>query len=269
MDLEGHWFGKILGNAPKDVMLEIDGQAVNLTEWECRDHCVLSSSLPYPSLAWAAWSRVPPIISLGGTSQDSVSADGMGWVLAEECSIWLDGNPSPVTVPEHIGPLFLPFWNGFRCDKPRPWIRIPWSLAPLFDSKDEERSLIFEKASAEETLTALDAAGRRRTDSSRSVLGRASFHIYVPTEADHLILRRSYDAFHGMQRARILVNGEMICWWHQPEESRESRWAQDDLILPVLQDDRGQKVEISIEPPAGAPLFSIARIECWATIPQR
>lgn len=272
MDLQGAWFGRMLGEAAAEIMLEADGQPCKGPGWECEEHCVMTSHLPNPSSAWSAWSAQPPSLCCSEFPKRSFSVEGVGWLLAENCSVSLNKLGPCIHVPQHWSPLPLPFWDGFQSDCPLAWMPLPWRLERLFDSSHTETRgsrLSFERASAPESLAVNDAEGTPKGEAFRSVLGRAFFSIDLPAEADYLIMRRTYDAFHGMQRARIFVGGDMAGWWHQPEEDREKRWAQDDLILPVAQGIRGQRVEVSLEPPAGSPLFSIARIECWATIPQR
>lgn len=272
MDLQGVWFGRILGKASEQASLDRDGITEPAGSWECLDSCVLTSSQPDSPLAWIAWSTPPPPISPSEAAARSRSAEGIGWVLAEKGKVWVNRNPACFHAPDWAGPLVLPFWDGFRSEAPLSWIPAPWRKEEVFESKplaSEGSGLLFDRASSLEQLSVLDAAGSWHEEAFRSILGRASFEAALPQDAERVILRRTYDAFHGMQRARVLMNGRMLGWWHQAEEDRHSRWAQDDLILTVPQDLRGQKVEISIEPPAGAPLFSIARMNCWATIPQR
>jgi len=71
-------------------------------------------------------------------------------------------------------------------------------------------------------------------------------------------IRRMYDGFHGKQRARLLIDGEMAGWWYTPEENRKKRWAESTFVVnPKLTKGKSQ-LRITVDPPAGTPLWSVA-----------
>lgn len=73
-----------------------------------------------------------------------------------------------------------------------------------------------------------------------------------------VFLRRSYDQFHGRQRARVLVDGEYAGTWYTAEENRHSRWAERDFFIPEKLTIGKDEIKIEIDPPAGSPLWSVS-----------
>jgi hypothetical protein len=92
----------------------------------------------------------------------------------------------------------------------------------------------------------------------RSHLNRMSFDISIDPQNTGVLLRRTYDRFHGRQRARVLVDGVAIGYWYAPIEDRKNRWAEDEFFLPMYFTSGKPKVRVEIDPPAGTPLWSVS-----------
>lgn len=84
---------------------------------------------------------------------------------------------------------------------------------------------------------------------------------FVPGET--LLLYRRYDRFHGRQRARVLVNGRAIGWWYEPFEDRAHRWGASTFWLPAEDLGDGDSIELTIDPPAGAPLWNVSEFSAY------
>ncbi len=276
MDLQGGWTGRLLGHSEDSVVLQVDGMQSQETDWNCQEWAVLSATAPIANFGWAAWSSPPPApesFAQGpGRPNPANEAEGGGWVLATNCRIWLNGSTASLHLPDPGVSVPIPFWNGFKADRPLPWVKSCFETVTILDLAAEDSSkgsVRLDRASSPAQELLQDEKGSVRVETFVSVLGRVSFSVEIPVEGESLILRRTFDAFHGLQRARVLVNGDLAAWWHQPDQERRLRWAQDDLVIPLREEQRGTRAEITLEPPAGAPLFSLSRMEVWAAVPLR
>lgn len=102
-----------------------------------------------------------------------------------------------------------------------------------------------------------------------SFLTAATWNVNAPCGAVGLILRRTYDAFHGRQRARVLLQGEMAGWWYDPIEERGSRRVATSAFAMALNpSSEPRSVAIAIDPPAGTPLFSLATLQVYGIWPE-
>lgn len=97
-----------------------------------------------------------------------------------------------------------------------------------------------------------------------SHLNAASWIVQVPDHCRGLVLRKRYDAFHGRQRARVLVDGVPVGWWYEPWQNRRHRWRWARFGIPAEFIFGKESVTVTIDPPAGSPLWSVSRIEVWA-----
>jgi hypothetical protein len=103
-----------------------------------------------------------------------------------------------------------------------------------------------------------------RTGTVASHLNAASFTVLIPVDNDGLILRKTYDRFHGRQRARVHVDGTFVGWWFDGGEDRQHRWHVIDFGIPSALTAGKSAVEITVDPPAGVALWSVSRIEVFA-----
>lgn len=98
----------------------------------------------------------------------------------------------------------------------------------------------------------------------RSHLNRMSFDISIDPQNVGVVLRRTYDRFHGRQRARVLVDGVPIGYWYAPIEDRTSRWAEDEFTIPIGFTAGKSKVRVEIDPTAGTPLWDVSEYLVFA-----
>ncbi|MCB0826996.1 MAG: hypothetical protein KDC26_12475 [Armatimonadetes bacterium] len=93
-------------------------------------------------------------------------------------------------------------------------------------------------------------------------LNRATWRVQLPGDQIGVRLGKTYDQFHGRQRARVLNDGEMAGWWYLPHQNRDNRWAEAQFSLPNELIKGKTEMEITIDPPAGVPLWSVGEIYC-------
>jgi hypothetical protein len=98
-----------------------------------------------------------------------------------------------------------------------------------------------------------------------SHLNRGKFSFVKPSGSEGVLIRKLYDAFHGRQRARVMVDGKFRGWWFEPVEDRVSRWRWGHFGFAA--DPPESEVAIEIDPAAGTPLWSVARYEIHALFP--
>jgi hypothetical protein len=98
-----------------------------------------------------------------------------------------------------------------------------------------------------------------------SHLNQGSFRVKVIEGCQGIVIRKLYDAFHGRQRARVIVDGGFAGWWFEPWEDRLRRWrwgffgfGMDEVTGRPSDLD---SMEILIDPAAGTPLWSVSRYE--------
>lgn len=87
-------------------------------------------------------------------------------------------------------------------------------------------------------------------------LNTMEFTLKVDPRNRGVLLRRTYEQFHGRQRARVLVDGELAGIWYTPEENRFCRWAERDFFIPERQARGKTELRVALDPPAGSPLWS-------------
>lgn len=102
----------------------------------------------------------------------------------------------------------------------------------------------------------------RVKDTVYSSLGKTEFDLRIDPANQGVKLRRRFDHFHGRQRARVLVDGQLVGTWFTVEENTAHRWAERDFFLPERYTNGKSRIRITIDPPASSPLFSHARY--WA-----
>ncbi len=138
-------------------------------------------------------------------------------------------------------------------------------LVDGFDINDDqalkERSWTVQNISQRTALLTTFADRKFHAAVVVSHLNAASWKIQIPRNKG-LILRRLYDSFHGRQRARVLINGEFKGWWYDAYQSRKARWKWSHFGMEAQEGE----ATITIDPPAGSPLWSVSRMEIWALL---
>jgi hypothetical protein len=77
-------------------------------------------------------------------------------------------------------------------------------------------------------------------------------------------LRKVYDAFHGRQRARVLIDSEPLGIWFLPVEDRLNRWRVAEFGVPVPAGK--QRLRLTIDPLAGSALWSLSEFQIFGLI---
>jgi hypothetical protein len=93
-----------------------------------------------------------------------------------------------------------------------------------------------------------------------------SFEVELPLSCQGLRLRKTYDRFHGRQRAWVKVNGRRVGMWYAPVEDRGRRWAVAEFGIEPEHLPESGSVRIAIDPPAGTPLWSYSDLEIYALV---
>ncbi len=254
-DLEGAWHWGACGRLPIDLILK-----------EFSDHLTCSGSADN-QWGWCA-ARSLPDSSLSFDKKADRAA-GQGWVKAENCVIELNSDERPVHVLKNYGPQILPFWNGFTSDHELEYIQIEASLVEIarFTPSDIQSAALYgfkaERASQVEVLSSTTGRGKLHTAPVICQLNRAAWFVDLPVSAEILVIQRLYDAFHGLQRARVFIDEEMVGMWHSPLQDRIHRWHKDSCHIRLRGSQKGRKVKVMLDPPAGAPLFSLSEIQVF------
>lgn len=192
---------------------------------------------------------------------------GCGWVVGADRAFELDGMAEPAQGgrPTLPAPFFRSIDSAGTFRVIRGGLARPELLASLAlgdASSLEAADWRVQNLSAIETLQSTFPNLDPFKGSVASHLNGASFVVDVPGESIGLLVERRYDRFHGRQRARVLVDGAFAGWWYAPREDRRRRWAMDRFGIPAHL-CRAGRVRLSIDPPAGAPLWSVSGLCVW------
>ena len=102
-----------------------------------------------------------------------------------------------------------------------------------------------------------------------SHLNAASWRLTVPAGCSGVLIRKLYDVFHGRQRARVLLDGKFQGWWWEPVQNRKERWRWASFGIKFNPTRAAGEHVITIDPPAGAPLWSVGQVEVWGLLDPR
>lgn len=93
-------------------------------------------------------------------------------------------------------------------------------------------------------------------------LNESTLTIPVPHGQKGLVITKLFDAFHGRQSARVLVDNHEIGAWFIPEEDRTNRWHFSRFGI-VGEHLTSSTARLTIDPVAGSALWSVAAY--WLT----
>lgn len=267
LDVEGSGRYTIPGRHP--VEIEVDGVPTQAREGTFQRSVLAAMRKDGAAMAYA---YVGPTLVLptSGAVEFVGVYHGAGWVLDSKATVLVDDLPDG----EGVNPAYpTPFFESIQCGAETVVLPDPTTRCDLIDTfsiAEEDglkaRGWKVQNISAITRLSSFDGAGQPLERSVASHLNRASWTAKIPPGNRGLIIRKLYDRFHGRQHARVLIDGEMAGWWYEPGQDRERRWGYSRIGVPA-EFTRGKgQVEIAIDPPGGAPLWSIARYDLFALL---
>lgn len=186
---------------------------------------------------------------------------------------WIGGLATPVVVPAALCGVPMPFAGGLRLSGPPAegarvagWRSAGWTWVETdrVDPCDEASREAHGWAGQNETAilrleSRFDPSSAIVAGTHRGHLNGASFDVTVDNATPRVRLRRTFDRFHGVQRARVLVDGAFVGIWRSYTEDRTCRWAEDDFPLPPAATRGRDRVRVTIDPMPGTALWDAAR----------
>lgn len=263
-DVEGCGSFQVEGEAPLDVTA--DGRPVVEKEGRFFEVLTVVSVVPGACCVSTLTGRGLNSAELErGVSISGRVWEGRGWLVATEALESVDGRPIPKPACGFPVPVFREaVGEGLTVVSPGPpCLPIDRFCIEDLDAR-KDRDLKVQNMTDLFPLSALDEFGRPHEGWAASHLNTLSWMVDVPPGTAGLRLRKRYDRFHGRQRARVLVDGRAVGWWYEPVQDRVRRWAWADFGFDLEAGEVGKTVRLSIDPPAGVPLWSVSEIEVWA-----
>jgi hypothetical protein len=257
--------------AGKWIIADVDGPAVAAVG------CQL---VPIPSGSY--WSPTDPggpsaavNVLLGRTTvPEGVSRTvtlpytGAGWWLNAPGPVQLDDDSSPVDA----GGLPTPFFRRIQGEGEATIIPADRRCLELIRAAADAPKLLPGYAARGVSRVVPTGGswwpgGRGEVRPILSHMNALSFFVEVPAGAVGLRIERTYDRFHGRQRARLLVDEEFCGWWYDPGEDRHARWARSSCGAELTPAETDRVVRITIDPPAGVALWTWAELAVFALTP--
>jgi hypothetical protein len=208
----------------------------------------------------------------GGSIRASGNYYGCGWVIGASSEFIVDDRHDFAPPPSEQFPV--PFFRSIKGHG--NWSIIPdasvtCGLVDSFSVHDDEalkaRGFNVQNISRISTLESEFADGTKFTHPVASHLNACEFTAFIPADNEGLVIRKTYDRFHGRQRARVFVDGSFAGWWYEPGEDRVRRWHVSDFGIAAELTEGKSEVRIVVDPPAGVALWSIAKYDLFALRP--
>ncbi|RYG49361.1 hypothetical protein EON79_01545 [bacterium] len=168
----------------------------------------------------------------------SLPYQGCGWLVEAGEPVFGDGSPDPL-------PQGAPFFMELRGGGAAKIVPAQGRWVPL------------------ESDIPLKGLSRPHPENGcRSVLNELVIDFIAPNDGP-VRLMRTYDRFHGRQRARVFVGGEPVGWWRDSVEDRQSRVAISSFGLFVFAGPQ----RITLLPQPGSALWSFREVAVLAWVP--
>ncbi len=185
---------------------------------------------------------------------------GCGWVLARNQDPTIDG------VVQRASRVWVPFFQSatnideVAHDKKT---KIETQTILSFDEAETLKHSQWQVKNQTEisTLESTFEGGTAKKSALISHLNTANFLVHLNPKNHGIRIRKTYDCFHGRQRARVFVDGEFVGWWYEPHESRIHRWAVSDFGIKGQWTNSKESIVISIDPPPASPLWSVSEYQ--------
>ncbi len=210
----------------------------------------------------------------GGSLRYSGNYFGSGWVIDATEEFVVDDRHHAAPMPSEQFPVAF-FRSVKGCGKwsivPAPSVRCELVDYLAIDDDNGLKAHAFkvQNISAVAVLDSEFGDGTKLSWPVASHLNAASFSVSIPPDNHGLILRKTYDRFHGRQRARVFIDGVFAGWWYEPGEDRRRRWHVSDFGIESCLTHGKSHIQITVEPPAGVALWSISFYEIFALRPLR
>lgn len=202
------------------------------------------------------------VFPFDGSLWEGESFEGAGWVVSAEGPLRVDGRLAEAPVP---------FFRSARAShlviSPAPYRSVPvdrWRIDDVAGLK--ARGWQVQNVSKVVALASAFDDGTPHQAPVACHLNAASWRCAIPADNVGLRLRKVYDRFHGRQRARVFIDGEFAGWWYEPRENRTFRWGVAEFGIDAALTAGKEVVQITIDPPAGSPLWSVSEFEVNALI---
>ena len=203
----------------------------------------------------------------GARTFASSSFEGSGWVVSSDGPLVIDDRREAAASPTPELPIpFLHSAKAERLEVVPAGFYLDRIDSFAIDDLDalKGRGWRVQNMSRVTTLASRFSDGSPHVAPVASHLNAATWTCAIPSDNLGLRLRKTYDRFHGLQRARVFVDGVFAGWWYEPTQNRDVRWAVSDFgINPALTVGK-TSATLTIDPPAGSPLWSVSQIEIWA-----
>lgn len=185
--------------------------------------------------------------------------EGLGWLVSGSAE--LDG-AREVRTASNDAPI--PFYTRCEpisdarvlCGSPRTFSEGGWEMADIEALK--ANGLWVQNLSKPESLTAFWPNGDEETRIMACHLNEMRWTIPSERPVTGMVLYRTHDAFHGLSQARVFVNVDFVGRWLCPEQDRKNRWRQSCFGIEFDNPLDAGSITITIDPPAGAPLWSVS-----------
>lgn len=255
--------------APKGTTIEVDGTACAATSGEFQNSIVVTS---------LEEGEASIRISIGAQFEFSKADlrtgsffEGSGWIVGGTAGVMVDS--SHEWSPEPVAGFAVPFFEGFVGQAEVQFLTAQREKVRIIDqfrisdlNALREREWAVQNMSRLFELTSEFADGDPFEGVHASHLNAASWNMTIPKEAIGLILRKLYDRFHGRQRARVLLDGRAVGTWYCPLQDRTRRWAWSRFGFALDRVADSPTVRLTVDPPAGAPLWDVSEIQVLAIL---
>jgi hypothetical protein len=195
---------------------------------------------------------------------------GAGWVMQASAPFEVDDRNEPIlhATPEEPVPFAAVASSTaeMRIAMTPP---ISLDLLGMWSPDDllaKRRTIQVQNVGDIEWLTSTFPNGAERTAPVAYHLNAMHLDVDLPDGTIGLMLSRVGDRFFGRQRARVLLDGEPLAVWYDDRQNRQHRWFKSSLPIPFPSPRPAGKARLSIDPPAGSPLFSFSVVTACAVL---
>ncbi len=265
LDFDGEGVYRVDAETPVELL--VDGLPCEVAEGRFEADLIVTARQEGRVRGWVAFGRSEPVSGMSHCV--SLPYLGGGWLVEAEGPVEIDGRKRPCPSPSLEWPV--PFYaevRGAGSARVIPFeVPLRRERIDAFGVDDEAalmaRGFQVQNISKLSVIDSMFENGEPRCAPVASHLNRAIWTLALPEGVRGLILRKTYDRFHGRQRARVLIDGDPVGWWYEPSEDRTARWGISDFGVPERFVRGKAEVQITVDPPAGVPLWSVSLVEAF------